>query len=158
LTLHNRLIAMLIYGSGLRINEVLRLRVKDVDFGMQQLVVRSGKGNKDRITLLPDSLIQSLTRQIEAALHQHSSDLAIRRLLTFPAAFRNALYVDMPDQANGGANQELETANNEQPDGRFLMFGKQKQDAAHQKPDGDQEIIDDAEHFVTAPYNQFFMA
>lgn len=71
-----RLIAMLIYGSGLRINEVLRLRVKDVDFGMQQLVVRSGKGNKDRITLLPDSLLKPLTRQIEAALHQHSSDLA----------------------------------------------------------------------------------
>ena len=81
-----------------------------------------------------------------------------RHLLTFPAAFRNALYVDMPDQANGGANQELETANNEQPNGRLLVFGKQKQDAAHQKPDGDQEIIDDAEHFVTAPYNQFFMA
>ncbi len=71
-----RLIAMLIYGSGLRINEVLRLRVKDVDFGMQQLVVRSDKGNKDRITLLPDSLLQPLTRQIEAALHQHSSDWA----------------------------------------------------------------------------------
>lgn len=71
-----RLIAMLIYGAGLRINEALRLRVKDVDFGMQQLIVRSGKGNKDRITLLPDSLIQPLSRQIEAALHQHASDLA----------------------------------------------------------------------------------
>lgn len=71
-----RLIAMLIYGSGLRINEALRLRVKDVDFGMQQLIVRSGKGNKDRITLLPDSLVQPLTHQIESALHQHSSDLA----------------------------------------------------------------------------------
>lgn len=70
-----RLIAMLIYGAGLRINEALRLRVKDVDFGMQQLIVRSGKGNKDRITLLPDSLVQPLARQIEAALHQHASDL-----------------------------------------------------------------------------------
>jgi len=71
-----RLIAMLIYGSGLRINEVLRLRIKDVDFGMQQLVVRSGKANKDRITLLPDSLISPLTHQIEAALHQHACDQA----------------------------------------------------------------------------------
>lgn len=71
-----RLIAMLMYGSGLRINEVLRLRVKDVDFGMQQLVVRSGKGNKDRVTLLPDSLIRPLTQQIESALLQHASDLA----------------------------------------------------------------------------------
>ncbi len=71
-----RLIAMLIYGAGLRINEALRLRVKDVDFGMQQLIVRSGKGNKDRVTLLPDSLVQSLSQQIESALLQHASDLA----------------------------------------------------------------------------------
>ena len=59
-----KLIAMLLYGSGLRINEALRLRVKDIDFGMQQLVIRSGKGNKDRITLLPDSLIEPLRQQL----------------------------------------------------------------------------------------------
>jgi len=50
-----QLVARLMYGSGLRINEALRLRVKDVDFGMQQIIVRSGKGNKDRTILLPDS-------------------------------------------------------------------------------------------------------
>jgi len=70
-----RLVAMLLYGSGLRINEALRLRVKDVDFDMQQLIVRSGKGDKDRITLLPDRLIEPLRQQIDSALHQHQADL-----------------------------------------------------------------------------------
>ena len=71
-----KLVAMLIYGAGLRINEALRLRVKDVDFGMQQLIVREGKGSKDRVTLLPDRLIQPLQDQIHAALMQHQADLA----------------------------------------------------------------------------------
>lgn len=70
-----QLIAMLLYGAGLRISEALRLRVKDVDFGMQQLIVRCGKGGKDRITLLPDRLIEPLRHQIESALHLHQSDL-----------------------------------------------------------------------------------
>jgi len=51
---------MLLYGSGLRINEALRLRVKDIDFEMQQLIIRSGKINKDRVTLLPNILISRL--------------------------------------------------------------------------------------------------
>ena len=70
------LVARLVYGSGLRINEALRLRVKDVDFGMQQIIVRSGKGNKDRTALLPDSLIEPLTLQMESCLAQHRKDLA----------------------------------------------------------------------------------
>ena len=70
-----KLVAMLLYGSGLRINEALRLRVKDVDFDMQQLIVRSGKGAKDRITLLPDILVEPLKQQIDSALHQHQADL-----------------------------------------------------------------------------------
>ncbi|NWO04642.1 MAG: integron integrase [Alteromonadaceae bacterium] len=72
----HQLVARLMYGSGLRINEALRLRVKDVDFGMQQIIVRSGKGNKDRTTLLPDSLLEPLKLQIEACLIQHKQDLA----------------------------------------------------------------------------------
>lgn len=72
----SHLVARLMYGSGLRINEALRLRVKDVDFGMQQIIVRSGKGNKDRTTLLPDSLIEPLTLQMESCLAQHRKDLA----------------------------------------------------------------------------------
>lgn len=72
----NQMVARLIYGSGLRINEALRLRVKDVDFAMQQITVRAGKGNKDRTTLLPDSLIHPLTLQIDSALATHCQDIA----------------------------------------------------------------------------------
>lgn len=75
LTDEYQLLAKLMYGSGLRISESIRLRVKDIDFGMQQLIVRSGKGDKDRITLLPGSLIEPLRSQIRRTLRQHESDL-----------------------------------------------------------------------------------
>ena len=52
--------AGLLYGAGLRLMECLRLRVKDIDFGFGQLVVRDGKGAKDRVTMLPQSLIEPL--------------------------------------------------------------------------------------------------
>ncbi|MBN7771742.1 integron integrase [Marinobacter daepoensis] len=71
-----QLVAMLLYGAGLRISEALRLRVKDIDFAMQQLIVREGKGGKDRITLLPDRLIGRLQSQIQTTLLQHQVDLA----------------------------------------------------------------------------------
>jgi integrase len=69
------LICSLLYGSGLRLLECLRLRVKDVDFLRKQIVVREGKGEKDRITLLPAKLIQSLERQCSKVkfLHQEIS-------------------------------------------------------------------------------------
>ncbi|MYM25300.1 tyrosine-type recombinase/integrase [Duganella sp. FT135W] len=54
------LISSLLYGSGLRILEACRLRVLDLDFNMRQLMVRNGKGAKDRITMVPDSLIEPL--------------------------------------------------------------------------------------------------
>lgn len=55
-----RLVARLLYGSGLRLLEALRLRVKDVDFDRREVVVRSGKGDKDRRTMLPASVIEDL--------------------------------------------------------------------------------------------------
>jgi site-specific recombinase XerD len=55
------------YGSGLRIMEALRLRVKDVDFKMKQVTVRSGKGDKDRFTTLSASLIPLLEGQVQKA-------------------------------------------------------------------------------------------
>jgi integron integrase len=72
----NRLMAGLLYGSGLRLLECLRLRVKDVDFGQRHLIVRDGKGQKDRVTLLPHALEQPLQAQIERVriLHQHDLD------------------------------------------------------------------------------------
>jgi integron integrase len=59
------LMAMLLYGSGLRLNECLQLRVKDIDFEYKQLTVRDGKGDKDRVTILPNKLINPLKDQIE---------------------------------------------------------------------------------------------
>lgn len=59
-----KLMAQLMYGCGLRISEVLRLRVKDVDFAMGYIVVRDGKGAKDRTTLLPKALITDLKNQV----------------------------------------------------------------------------------------------
>jgi len=71
----NGVLARLMYGSGMRLMEALRLRIKDIDFSYKQIVVRSGKGNKDRVTLLPDILIPDLERQIEYARRLHQSDL-----------------------------------------------------------------------------------
>jgi integron integrase len=67
------LMANLLYGAGLRLMECVRLRVKDVDFGMQQLLVRDGKGSKDRVTMLPAALVEPLKAHLERvrALHEH---------------------------------------------------------------------------------------
>jgi integron integrase len=65
----------LLYGSGLRLMECVRLRVKDIDFAMNHICVRNGKGNKDRITLLPQSLIPELKEHLEHVQLLHISDL-----------------------------------------------------------------------------------
>lgn len=71
-----QLMIQLLYGSGLRLLECCRLRVKDVDFGMGELLVRDGKGRRDRRTILPDSLVGPLTRQISQVEKLHAYDLA----------------------------------------------------------------------------------
>jgi integron integrase len=71
----NQLIAKLLYGSGLRLMECLRLRVKDIDFAQHQIIVRDGKGMKDRITVLPDSLADPLREQLRRAGMLHRRDL-----------------------------------------------------------------------------------
>lgn len=70
----NWLLAGLMYGSGLRLMEALRLRVKDVDLERREITVREGKGAKDRRTLLPDSLVDPLRRQIEKVAMIHAQD------------------------------------------------------------------------------------
>lgn len=70
-----RLMARLMYGSGLRVSECLRLRVKDVDFERREIIVRGGKGNKDRATLLPDMLTEELYEQIQFVGAIHDRDL-----------------------------------------------------------------------------------
>jgi len=70
-----KLVSGLLYGSGLRLSEALRLRVKDIDFELKNVVVRDGKGEQDRITLLPNLLIPHLKEQIEIRRSVHNSDL-----------------------------------------------------------------------------------
>ena len=70
------LVASLLYGSGLRLLEALSLRVKDLDLGRGEIVVRSGKGDKDRRSLLPASLRRPLAAQLERVERQHAADLA----------------------------------------------------------------------------------
>ena len=73
----HHLMAKLLYGSGLRLMECARLRVKDIDFDQHQIIVRSGKGHKDRDTLLPNSLIAALHRQLRTAKAMHNNDLEL---------------------------------------------------------------------------------
>ena len=69
------LMATLLYGAGLRVLECCRLRVKDVDFGSNEVIVREGKGDKDRVTLLPHSAKVDLARHLEMVRSQHQRDL-----------------------------------------------------------------------------------
>jgi integron integrase len=70
------LMASLLYGAGLRLRECLRLRVKDVDFAYRQIVVRDGKGAKDRVTMLPASVIEPLRAHLDRVRKLHEEDLA----------------------------------------------------------------------------------
>ena len=70
-----RLMAQIMYGSGLRLMEVLRLRVKDIDFANQQIIVRDGKGGDDRLTLLPSLIIPLLRLQLDQVKATHQKDL-----------------------------------------------------------------------------------
>jgi len=80
------LVAALLYGSGLRLLEGLRLRVKDLELGAHQLTVRSGKGQKDRITMLPRTLKEPLRRHLETIRLQHAQDVT-----------RDGGWVELPD-------------------------------------------------------------
>ena len=94
-----RLVASVLYGGGLRLLEALRLRVKDVDFAANLLVVRQGKGRKDRRTMLPDSLRGAMKDQIELVRRQHQRDLA--------AGAGEALLPDAYDRKSPAAGREL---------------------------------------------------
>jgi integron integrase len=80
------LVAALLYGSGLRLLEALQLRVKDLDFGRREIVVRGGKGDRDRRTMLPDVLISPLLRHLAGVRDAHDRDVA-----------RGAGRVELPD-------------------------------------------------------------
>jgi integron integrase len=81
-----RLMGVLLYGAGLRLLECARLRVKDVDFTSNQIVVRGGKGDKDRTTMLPAAVKADLAKHLERARRQHELDLG-----------QGAGWVELPD-------------------------------------------------------------
>jgi len=94
-----RLMATLLYGCGLRLLECCRLRVKDVDFGRNQITIRRGKGDKDRATMLPVSIKSELAVHLERVRTQHERDLANGAgWVELPVLSRPALDVD----ARGG--------------------------------------------------------
>ncbi|GAB4340901.1 MAG: integron integrase [Leptolyngbyaceae cyanobacterium] len=71
-----QLVVQLLYGSGLRQTECLQLRVKDVDFGHHQLVIRDAKGHESRVTILPDSVVEALREHLQTVKRLHQQDLA----------------------------------------------------------------------------------
>jgi len=95
-----RLMAVLLYGSGLRLLECCRLRVKDIDFSRNQVVVRRGKGGKDRVTMLPNALKRPLAAHLERVLGQHQRDRE-----------RGAGWVELP----GGLARKLPSAGRDWP-------------------------------------------
>ena len=72
----HQLMVKLVYGSGLRLMECLRLRVKDIDFGSNYILVRDAKGMKDRVTVMPENLKASLSDHLERVRLLHKDDLA----------------------------------------------------------------------------------
>ena len=71
----NHLLSCLLYGTGMRLMEAIRLRVQDIDFAYQQITVRDGKGKKDRVVPLPQSLVSSLDQQLQQVRSLHEQDL-----------------------------------------------------------------------------------
>nr|WP_245532090.1 integron integrase [Desulfobacter postgatei] len=70
-----KLMASLLYGTGMRLMDCVRLRVQDIDFGYQQIVIRDGKGKKDRMLPLPERLVNQLKTHLEAVHEIHETDL-----------------------------------------------------------------------------------
>ncbi|MDP2975726.1 MAG: integron integrase, partial [Anaerolineales bacterium] len=71
----SRLMTKILYGSGLRLMECLRLRVKDIDFGNHQIIVRAGNGEDDRFTILPDSIVSELHLYLRKCRQTHLQDV-----------------------------------------------------------------------------------
>ena len=70
------LVVQVLYGTGMRLMEAVRLRVKDVEFARREIIVREGKGNKDRVTVLPENLVAPLQAQLARARELHDKDVA----------------------------------------------------------------------------------
>lgn len=104
-----KLMASLIYGTGLRVMECVSLRVLDVDFGAKQIVVRSGKGGKDRITLLPQNLVAPLQHHLLAQATEHQN-----------ARLRGGGFAPAPSELSSPVSARIQTT---LPSGRALTVG-----------------------------------
>jgi site-specific recombinase XerD len=83
------LMARVLYGGGLRLSEVISLRIKDLDFDRMQISVRDGKGGKDRLTILPKRIISTLHEQVKRISGRHRADVAAGRgYVDLPFALR----------------------------------------------------------------------
>lgn len=101
------LMASLLYGSGLRLIECCQLRVKDVDLGRRELTVRDRKGRRDRVTLLPQSLVTTLTAHLAHVRRQHEADLrAGAGYVALPGALRRK-YPTHPESGPGSGSSRL---------------------------------------------------
>lgn len=74
------LIIRLLYGTGMRLMEAVRLRVKDVELSRREIVVRDGKGGKDRVTMLPDSLLEPMRAQLALRKSWYDEDLRLGKV------------------------------------------------------------------------------
>jgi integron integrase len=74
------LIIKLLYGTGMRLMEAVRLRVKDVELNRKELIIRDGKGGKDRVTMLPDSLLDVMKTQLQLRREWHEQDMMLNRV------------------------------------------------------------------------------
>jgi len=95
------LMASLMYGTGLRLMECCRLRVKDVDFERGEVVVRDGKGRKDRVTMLPDSLKEALRAHLVRVKEQHAHDLTVGRVPWCCRARSSGSILRRPENGDG---------------------------------------------------------
>ena len=109
------LIARLLYGTGMRLLEGLRLRVKDVEFSRREIIVREGKGSKDRVTVLPENLMLSLQAHLEKVKALHERDLDAGSGAVF---LPDALAVKYPNAAKSWGWQYVFPSSNRSIDPR----------------------------------------
>ncbi len=103
------LIIRLLYGTGMRLMEALRLRVKDVELTRKEIIVRDGKGGKDRVTMMPDSLVDAMRSQLTLRREWHERDLTLNKVDVW---LPDALAVKYPNAAKEWGWQYVFAAKN----------------------------------------------
>jgi integrase len=112
-----RLVALLLYGGGLRLLEALTLRVKDVDLERRELRVRRAKGGRDRVTVLPRIALGDLRRHLERVRAQHMLDLAMGRgRVALPGALVRSILTPPPRGRGSGCSRLRATTWTERPE------------------------------------------